>query len=450
MTELVVAGSTLPPAAMSDDPAPERRHAWWIAGFFFIGILGFAALIPLDSGAYAPGLVAVSGNRQAVQHRDGGVVTRLNVEEGARVAKGQPLIEISATDIAAEERGLTREWLMLVAERARLEAERSGAPRVAPPPEFAGLGPADRPLADEALVTQQALLDARRATVAQQKRVLNQQERQQMERMAGFSAQRSANAEQRRLIEDELAGMKELEAKGFASKNRIRALERTSAGLEGDVGTLTARMSETVEARQQAQMQALVIDRNLIEEVDQRQREVATRLNEIQPALTAVRQKLERATVRAPAEGRVVGLSVFTEGGVVAPGQLLMEIVPENRALVVQARLSPDDGDDVEAGMPVEVRFPTMRDVALPRVFGTLKSVSADLIQDERTGQGYFAAEIVVPADQLEALSAERQGKAPIGAGIPVEVMVKIEDRTALSYLFQPLIRSFWRAGREH
>ncbi|MGL6044219.1 MAG: HlyD family type I secretion periplasmic adaptor subunit, partial [Sandaracinobacteroides sp.] len=270
------------------------------------------------------------------------------------------------------------------------------------------------------------------------------------ERISGFQAQRGANAEQRRLIEDELTGMKELEAKGFASKNRIRALERTSAGLEGDVGTLTARMAEAGEARQQAQMQALVIDRNLIEEVDQRQRDVATRLNEVQPALTAARQKLKRAIVRAPADGRVVGLSVFTEGGVVSSGQMLMEIVPENRALVIQARLSPDDGDDVEAGMPVEIRFPTLRDVALPQVFGTVKSVSADLIQDERSGASYFTTEILVPAEELEALSKQREGKAPIGAGIPVEVMVKIEDRTALSYLFQPLLRSFWLAGREH
>ncbi|MGL6044697.1 MAG: biotin/lipoyl-binding protein, partial [Sandaracinobacteroides sp.] len=226
MDQLVIAGSALPPAAISDDPAPERRLAWMVGGFFFIGVLGFAAVIPLDSGAYAPGLVAVSGNRQAVQHRDGGVVTRLNVTEGSRVAKGQPLVEISSTDIAAEERGLTREWLMLLAERARLQAERTGITRVAPPAEFAGLDSADTELAAEALAMQQALLEARRATVQQQKRVLNQQERQALERISGFQAQRGANAEQRRLIEDELTGMKELEAKGFASKNRIRALER--------------------------------------------------------------------------------------------------------------------------------------------------------------------------------------------------------------------------------
>ena len=141
---------------------------------------------------------------------------------------------------------------------------------------------------------------------------------------------------------------------------------------------------------------------------------------------------------------------MFTVGGVVNPGQMLMEIVPDDQALVVQAQLQPDDADDVEPGMVTEVRFPTLHDANLPVVEGVLYNVSADSLADEKTGSHYFAAEVHVSAEALKAIAAARPGRPPIQAGLPVEVLVRLERRTMLSYLLQPLTRALWRTGREH
>jgi HlyD family type I secretion membrane fusion protein len=318
------------------------------------------------------------------------------------------------------------------------------------PAEFKGLDPANAAIAAEAMRSQQALLTARRTAMAQQKLVLGQQAAQSQARIEGYRAELAANNDQRGSIAAQLDGMRELAAKGFASKNNVRALERAESSLQGEVGSFASKIAEAREAIGQARMQSLVLDSNLIEEADQRLREVATRLNEVTPQRFSASERLAQTVVRAPASGRVVGLSVFTVGGVVSPGQLLMNVVPENRELVVQAQFSPDDADDISPGMLTEVRFPTLRDANLPTIDGTLVTVSADAVRDERTGTTYFTGEVRVPAAELRAIEAARPGRPSITSGLPVEVLVKLEHRTMLSYLVEPLMRASWRTGREH
>ncbi len=433
-----------------DNPAGDRRIAWWIGGAFFIGFLGWAALTPLDAGAYASGSVAVAGRTQAVQHKEGGTIAAIHIKEGQRVKQGQPLVTIAQGTIEATERGLTREYLLLLAERERLLAERAGQTRVPAPLEYARLTGADASIAAEALRSQQALLTARRTAMQQQKLVLGQQAAQAQARIEGYRAELAANRDQRTSIQQQLTGMRELAEKGFASKNTIRSLERAESSLEGEVGSFASKIAEAREAIGQARMQSLVLDSNLIEEADQRLRDVATRLNEVTPQRFQANERLAQTVVRAPASGRVVGLSIFTVGGVVAPGQLLMNVVPENRELVVQARFSPDDADDIAPGMLTEVRFPSLRDANLPTIDGTLVTVSADAMQDEKSGATYFTGEVRVPAAELRAIEAARPGRPPISPGLPVEVLVKLEKRTVLSYLVEPLMRATWRTGREH
>lgn len=435
--------------AINDDLRPERRLAILIGSAFFVGFLGWASLTPLDAGAYAHGIVAVAGNRQAVQHREGGIVTGLMVKEGAFVQKGQPLIAISATDIQAAERGLTAEYLMLLAERSRLSAERSGGALISPP-EFVGLADTDRVLADQAMRGQFALMSARRSTAQAQKSVLGQQSAQVHARINGYGAQSEANSEQRRLIEQELQGMRTLAERGFASINRIRQLERAAAALDGDAGSKIADIASARESIEQTRLQSLVIDRDLIEQADEKLRDVTQRINEVQPKLAAAREQLSRAIVRAPAAGRVVGLSVFTVGGVVAPGQVLMEVVPQDRELVIKAQVSPDDADDVRTGMAVKVRFPSLHDRSLPDVTGTVRTISADSLTDEKTGVHYFAAEVRVPPQELSGLTAGKPGRNPVQAGLPVELLATLQKRTVLDYLLEPILSSFWRTGREH
>ncbi len=433
----------------ADAPRRELKIGGSIAAFFFVGFLGWAALVPLDAGAFAEGVVAVSGNRQAVQHRDGGIVTSLHVTEGQRVEKGDVLLQISASEIVAAERGLTGEVMALLALRARLLAERDGLPSVAEPPEFADLGEADRLLADDAMQGQRILFEARRNSIETERGVLSQRIRQHSQQINGYRHQMSANDEQQRLIGEELEGLRSLVSRGFVSLNRIRQIERTAAELDGNHGAYQADVARSSEAIGEARLQIVSLERQMKEEVATQLRETQVRLDELQPRLIATREQLRRSTVRAPASGRVVGLKVFTVGGVVAPGDVLMEIVPQDRALVVEAKASPTHADDLRIGMETQVRFSGLQERNLPILNGEISKVSADVLEDERTGQRYFKIQVVVPPKELAVIREFRPDGA-LRAGLPAEVMVPLRKRTALAYLVEPLTQTLWRAGREH
>ena len=432
-----------------DDPRREIRLASLVSFVFFVLILGGAALVPLDAGVYGAGAVAVSGNRQAVQHAEGGVVTALHVKEGDRVAKGQVLVEMAAPDLRAAERALTSQYLSLLAQRARLVAESTGSSGFEAPPEFASLSPEDQDLAANAMRLQRAQFAARSGSLSAQQGVLGQRSRQLREQQSGYEQQRASVVEQQRIIAEELAGMRELAAKGFASKTRVRELERAQAALEGQEAAMSAEMARAGEGMGESRMQSLSLRQNLMEEVAADLRDTEGKLQEVLPQLVSIREELRRATVRAPATGQVVGLTVFTVGGVVAPGQTLMEIVPANKALVLQVQVSPTDASDLYVGQTVQVRFPSVHDRTLPLLSGELTTVSADSFEDERTGQSFFRAEVEVPPSELNRVR-QSIGKGRLRAGLPVEIVVPTRKRTALQYIVEPLSGTFWKSFREH
>lgn len=438
-----------PQPKFEDSPGREFRVGGAIAALFFLGLLGSAAFIPLHAGAMADGVVAVSGSRQAVQHRDGGIVTEIGVSEGQMVQKGQVLLRISASEIIAAERGLTGEIVALLAQRARLLAERDGAASVPAPPEFDHLDAADRALAEEALKGQRILFDARRASIATERGVLAQRVGQHAQQINGYGAQITANREQRRLVQEELSGLQGLVSRGFVSINRIRAIERVGAELDGNHGAYSADIARSSEAIGEARLQMVSLQRQMIEEVAVQLRDVQVRLDELQPRLISTREQIARSAVRAPASGRVVGLRVFTVGGVVASGEMLMEIVPQDRALVVEARAAPTDADDIEIGMQTQIRFSGIQERNLPILIGSVSKISADSFEDERTGRRYFKLEVHVPPSELGKIRSVR-GDTGLSAGVPAEVMVPLRRRTALAYLVEPLTQSLWRAGHEH
>ncbi|NEX94523.1 HlyD family type I secretion periplasmic adaptor subunit [Caulobacter sp. 17J65-9] len=432
-----------------DDAGVETRIGGALAGAFFVGFLGWAAFAPLDAGAHAQGVVAVSGNRQAVQHREGGVITALRVKEGDRVAQGQVLIEVAAGELRATERALTSQVLSLKAQRARLIAERDGLAALAPPPEFAALPAEDRELADQALRLERMQFTAHRQAMASQRGVLAQRVGQLEQQIQGQGRQLDANSEQQRLVLEELDGMRSLEQRGYAPKTRVRALERSAAGLRGEDGALRADTARAREAIGETRMQMVSLERQSLEEVVDQLRRGEEQLNEVEPRLSAAREQLARAQVRAPVAGDVVGLSVFTVGGVVQPGQALMEIVPRGAPLVVEARVSPNDADGLRVGQPAEVRFPSFHQRDLPKITGRLTRLSADSFTDERTGVRYFRAEVAVPPAQLAALAERRGGDTGLKPGLPVQVVVALRKRTALQYLLEPLEQTMWRSFRE-
>ena len=269
------------PPRLSDDPARAIRIGAGVAGLFFVGFLGWAALAPLDAGAYAHGVVAVAGNRQAVQSREGGVVTTIRVAEGQSVVKGQILVELSASELRASERGMTGEVLTLLAQRARLVAERDRQAGFAAPPEFADLPPEDKPLAEDALRLQRQQFQARRGSLQTQRGVLNQRILQLGQQTSGAERQLDANREQQKLIEEELKGVQELAAKGYAPKTRVLALQRSAASLTGEDGAYRAQIARGAEQIGETRLQTLSLERQMMEEVSGQLRDVQVRLDDL-------------------------------------------------------------------------------------------------------------------------------------------------------------------------
>jgi HlyD family secretion protein len=436
------------PDLPADDPRRDIRIGAAIVIFFFVILLGWAAFAPLDAAVPAQGVIAISGNRQTVQHREGGVVTAINIREGQRVNAGDVLIEMAAPDLKAQERALTSDYLTNLAQRARLMAERAGQRNFAPPIEFAGLPPEDQVLAAQALALQRAQLNARLASISAQQSVLGQRSLQLGEQQGGYSEQIASLREQQRLLADELAGMREIEKKGFASVNRIRALERALADLKGREAAMRSEIARAGEGKGETRMQSVSIETNALEQVATELRDTQARLSDVFPKLIAVREQLQRARVRAPVSGQVVGLSVFTIGGVVAPGQTLMEIVPDRRTLVIQAQVAPNDADDVYQGQEAQVRFVSVHDRTLPLLTGKVRTISADSFTDEKSGRSFFRAEIEVTPEQLRKVGGTL-GHGQLRPGLPVEVLLNVRKRTALQYILEPLTRNLWGSLRE-
>lgn len=436
------------PEAVAGDPDREIRLGGTIAVAFFVLFLGWAAFMPLDAGVHAAGTIAVAGNRQTVQHRDGGVVTAIHVREGQHVRAGDVLVELSAPELKASERALTSDYLTLLAQRARLLAERSGRHDFAPPAEFATLSPADREIADEVMALQRSEMHARSGAVSAQQSVLGQRASQLSQQQTGYVKQRQSLQEQQRLIAEELDGLKSIAAKGFASINRVRQLERAQADLQGQEAQMVSEYARAGEGIGETKMQSLSVSRDRLAQVESDLKDTQSKLSETLPKLVATREQLERSQVRAPATGQVVGLQVFTVGGVVAAGQKLMDIVPDGRELVIQAQLNTSDADDAFAGQSAQIRFVAVQNRSLPLFTGTVRTVSADSFTDEKTGRSFFRAEIVVPERELQKVRSVL-GRGELRPGLPVEAVLTVRKRTALQYLLEPLTGALWRSGHE-
>ena len=430
------------------DPRREIRIGAIAAALFFVLFLGWAALMPLDAGVNAPGTIAVAGNRQTVQHRDGGTITAIRIREGQHVTAGQVLIELSAPELRAAERGLTSDYLTLLAERARLMAERIGQRDFAAPPEFASLSPDDREIAAQVMGLQRAEMRARSGALSAQQSVLGERGQQLSQQQSGYVQQRAALVEQQRLIAEELDGLRKIADKGFASINRVRALERAQADLKGQEAAMTAEYARAGEGIGETRMQSLSVSRDRLQQVEADLKDTQSKLSEVLPKLVSTREQLQHSMVRAPATGQVVGLTVFTVGGVVAPGQKLLDIVPDGRELVIQAQLAPSDADDAYPGQKAQVRFVSIHNRTLPLFTGRVRTVSADSFTDEKTGRSFFRAESVVPEQELAKVRSVL-GNGELRPGLPVDAVLTVRKRTALQYLLEPLTGALWRAGHE-
>lgn len=439
------------PVHEEDEPRFDIQVGVLIAVLFFVVLLGWAAFARLDAAAMAPGRLVVSGERQTVQHRDGGVIGELLVKEGQKVTKGQVLIRLSAADVKGQERALSAQAITLLAQRARLQAEQSGSGTIIPPREFATLTSAeDQADAARAMQIQQAQLRTRLAVVHDQRGALGERSSGVSSLGQGYGSQVAAIDKQIKSLDNELNALREVAQKGFVSMSRVRALERSRAELEGQRGQNLATLAQTRNQAGESRLQSLEAQSTYLEHGATELRDVETALSEVLPKLNAARDQLARTQIRSPATGRVVGLQVFTPGGVIAPGQHLLDVIPDRVPMSVECRILPQDMDDVEVGKTALVRFDALHDRSLPPLEGRVTRMSADSITDEKTGATYFTASVNIPDSQLRLLKEARGPDFALRAGMPVTVEVLVRKRTALQYLLEPMSSALDQSGHEH
>jgi HlyD family secretion protein len=436
---------------LNDNPWREGRSGAIVIALFF-GVFGaWAALAPLDAGVVANGEVKVAGNRQVVQHREGGVISRIAVREGAHVQANQILIELSAVELAAQERALAGQAIELEASRERLLAEAARSNTIERPPSWESLPPEYVELADGVLARQQEELQARRSAVSAQTGVQGQRQSQLSARISGYQEQIASIDQQIILVNDELRGLRALAQEGFAAETRVRGAERTAAELAGRRAELLGLIEQSREGIGEARMQSLSIREDRSQLIAQELRTTETQIAETLPRLQAVRIQLENSRVRAPSAGVVVGLAFFNEGAVIGPGERILEIVPDEQDLIMQVNIRPMDADNVVVGQTTNVRLAAFEGRQMPYVHGEVTRISADRFEDPRSGNFYFVAEVRVARDELARVAAANGGvDVALSAGLPVEVFIPLRKRTALQYLLEPLGQTVWRSFREN
>jgi HlyD family type I secretion membrane fusion protein len=432
-------------ADMADDVGPAYR-APIIVGFavvtgFFAVFGAWAVLAPLKSAVIASGLVKVDGQRKTIQHLEGGIVSEILVREGDRVAAGQVLVRLDNTQSRASLKLLHGGHMAAKALEARLIARRDGLTEIDFPD---ALKKADPNEVDPIMAGQVNIFQARNSSLKSEKEILGQRIAQLGEEISGLRGQIKAEDRQIELITEELKGLKKLFEKGLAKRDRMLALQRNAAAIEGN---RSMHIADVARAKQKITETQLLIDglgTKLMKDVVEELRKTQEKIFEVSQRMVALKDTLTRTDIKAPLSGTVMALKVHSARGVIAPGAPLLDIVPDGGRLVVEVQVQPVDIDIVSVNLPAEIRLTAFDTVDSIPVDGVVRFVSADRLIDEQSGADYFLARVEITGDLDKAL-----GSAALSPGMQAEVMIQTGERTPLNYLLAPITKSLARAMRE-
>lgn len=436
------------PAIDGDEADGHEPSLRWplIAGVvtiaLFIGtfvVWGFLA--SLDSAAIASGSLIVDSRRKTVQHLEGGIVREILVREGENVKTGQVLMRLDTAQAGSAATQLRNQRVAARAKIARLRAEQGDASQITFPPEL--LNPKD-PVAAEQVATQQALFTARLQAYESQSSVIERRIQQSREEIVAMKAQQVASNDRLKLFEEEAEAIRELVEKGYERKPRLLGLQRSIAETKGRVGELEATMARARQTIAGAEFELKQLRGQRQSDVNRDLQDAQTQEKDIADRLTAADDVLQRKDVVAPQDGKVVDLKFFTPGGVVAPGAPILDIVPQDDEMVVEARVHPTDIDVVRVGLPAEVRLSAYRNRIMPLVDGEVIYVSADKLVDQRTGDSFYTARARLKKESLQEL-----GKIELYPGMPAEVFIVTGKRRAIDYFISPIVDSMRRSFRE-
>jgi membrane fusion protein, protease secretion system len=411
------------------------RIGLWALVIGFGGFLLWASFAPLDEGVPSAGVVSVDTKRKAVQHMQGGIIKEVLVGEGDRVKEGQVLIRLDAAMAKANFEASRQRYFSLRAMQGRLMAEQAGAAVITFNPELKAA--AADPLIREQMVTQEQLFQSRRSSLRADVQGIEESIQGQEGLVQSYQSMMSSRRSQVALVSDELKNTTELVKEGYAPRNRQLELERMMADLSSSTAELTGNTTRALRAIGEFRQRKIQRQQEYRKEVETQLADVTREVQSEEAKYVAVQADLSRIEIKSPAEGQVVGLVAQTVGGVIQPGQKLMDIVPDNESLVLETRVPPHMIDRVHAGLSANVRFSAFAHSPQLVVEGKVISVSGDLLTDpQQNNAAYYLARTVVTPDGMKKL-----GKRQMQPGMPVEVVFTTGERTMLTYLLNPLVR---------
>jgi HlyD family secretion protein len=428
-------------------PMPRLQHIAWagnvLLGGFVVGLGLWSVFAPLESAAIVSGVVEVESSRKTIQHFEGGIIGKILVHDGDRVAAGQLLVQLDDTRARTQLQALRAQFWDAQAREARLIAERDGRDTIAFPASL--VVDAQKALAAaQILAGQQKIFETRRQVLQSQMAVIEERRAQVQQEIAGLRAQEQATVKRSAIIREEVAAVKPLVDKGLQARPRLLALEREMAEIDGRRGDIVANISRAHQVIAEAQANVLRLQSDRQNEIAQSLRDTQNQISQLAERIQANADQLSRTEVKAPEDGIVTDLRIHTPGGVVGAGAPLMDLVPREDRLIVNAQLRPEDIDVVRAGLSAEVHLTAYSQRRVPPLRGTVTYVSADHLLDKRTGQPYYAAKIRVDDERVVKLKG-----IEMVPGMPVYAMIKTGESTVALYTLRPLMDSFNRAFRE-
>lgn len=415
------------------DETLHTKLGWWIVLAGFGGFILWASFAPLDKGVPVPGTVTVASHLQAVQHQIGGIIDSILVKEGEHVAVGQVLVRMNDVQLKAQAE-ITRSQLYTArAMEARLLAERDGIKEITFPQDLLMLQ--HDPRIANNIIIQNQLFSSRQLAFQHEIAALDENVAGLKMQLRGLEASRASKNAQLKFLEEQLVNLRDLAQDGFVPRNRVLELERTYTQLTGEISAETGNIGRI-------QRQIAELEQRRIHRQQEYQKEVRQQLSDIKREIDSLSNRLSgqdfelaNVEVKAPVDGVVVGMNVFTEGGVIGPGFKLMDIVPSDDMLIITGQVPVHLIDRVHVDLPVDLIFSALNQKKTPNIPGIVTQVSADRLMDERSGLPFYNIKAKVTPEGMKKLTDQQ-----IRAGMPVEIFIKTGERSLMSYLFKPIL----------
>lgn len=419
------------------------RAGRWIVVIFIGGFGLWSSLAPIGSAAIATGKLVVDFNRKTIQHFEGGIIETIHVKEGQSVVTGEPLLVLRDISAKAQKALIIKQLMTAEAVAKRLVAERDKQSNL----NFSEINNrfGNEESLDQILVTQQDLFTARKHAVESKRSILSKRIDQLNDEIEGLNAQRRSIHKQLDVMDREIKIIKQLVKSQNAPVTRQMELEKQWAELEGRSGDINAQIAKAGQAISETELEMIHLDNDTKNQILAELQDVEIKVSDLTEQLTSAKDVLKRTTIQSPISGVVMNIQYHTIGAVVQPAADIMNIVPQGDQIIVEANVRPDDIDSVHEGLMANVQLSAYKAKKVPKLTGTVMSVSADSLTDERSGMSYFLARIQLDEAEIATLKTT----VKLNPGMPVQVFIMTGSRTLLNYLFSPITDAMYRAFRD-